>query len=183
MFSLPQSGKQPQERGGTFRCHYHNNTQWIAQVQYTSWEFFEYHGLKCQGRSPASVYLNRHFPNLWLLFHNHSFSPAFLQGRFLWMFTGEMAAATSHCCSCAPGCCSCSRVSWQISGCSKSCRAAALGQAGGVLLEFLIGIAILAVFEGSEETVFYAVQEVFNVKSLVNTLPSYIPCRNGKCME
>lgn len=84
-------------------------------------------------REISSICLNRHFPNLCLLFHD-SFSPAFLQGRFLWMFTGEMAVATLHCCSCAPGCCSCSMVSWQISVCntqdrSKSCRAAALGQA------------------------------------------------------
>lgn len=57
----------------------------------------------------------------------------------------EMAAATFHCCSCGPGCCSCSRVSWQISGCktqesSKSCRTAAPGQAEGLLLESLLGI-------------------------------------------
>lgn len=50
---------------------------------------------------------------------------------------------------------------------SKSCRAAALGQPGGVSLEPLSGIAVLAVFEGSGQC---STKEVSNVESLVNTL-------------
>lgn len=146
MYALPQTGREPQERAETFRYHYHNNTQWIAQVQYTCWEFFEYQGLKSQGRSPASLYLRRHFQTCACYFIITHLAQLFCRGGFCGCSLGNG-------CSCAPGCCCSSGVSWQISGSnmrdsSRSCRAAALGLAGGVLLESLTGVATLAVFEG-----------------------------------
>lgn len=56
------------------------------------------------------ICLNRRFPYFWLLRHIMIHLP-FFAGRFLLMFTKEMAAATLHCCSPAPGCCFCSSIS------------------------------------------------------------------------
>lgn len=71
-------------------------------------------------------------------------------------------------------------LGWQISGCntqnnSKRCRAAAPGQARGLLTESLVFLVLPSVlspdrFEGSGKRAFYTVQGVLNVKSLASTL-------------
>lgn len=54
------------------------------------------------------ICLNWQFPYFWLLTIHLAYIFA---GRFLLMFTEEMAAATLRCCSPAPGCCFCSSIS------------------------------------------------------------------------
>lgn len=99
----PTDWKTASGREETFICQYHNNTpmDWVSPIHIL--RILWVPGAEMP-RQISSICLSKQtFSKPMLLFPNYSFSPASLQGRFVWMFTGKMAAATFHCCSCAPG--------------------------------------------------------------------------------